>query len=76
MAVQIEEAARQRQTAIYEESRSVDERLQRTLQELRRMSVQLEALVGTSANVPAGESLVDALMPYSAVGAEDGERAG
>ncbi len=71
MAVQIEAAGRQRQLALQEESRSVEEGLQRALQELRRMTVQLEALVGTSAVRTGDESLVDALMPYTAVGSND-----
>jgi hypothetical protein len=72
MAVQIEEGGRQRQLALQEESRSVEEAMQRALQELRRMTLQLEALVGTPGTRPDGnESLVDALMPYSAVGAND-----
>ena len=56
MAVQIEEGGRQRQLALQEESRSVEEALQRALQELRRMTLQLEALVGTPASRPGRKS--------------------
>ena len=71
-AAQIEEAARRRQLALQEESRSTEEGLQRALQELRRMAVQLEGLVGTPATGSESESLVDALMPTTAVGASAG----
>lgn len=65
MAAQIEEAGRRRGQALREESRSVEERLQKALGGLRRMTVQLEELVGTSADSSTdGESLADALKPY------------
>lgn len=63
MARDIEEAARQRGQALHEESRSVEERLQRAVQGLRRMTVQLEELLGASTTPTAGASLADALKP-------------
>jgi hypothetical protein len=71
MAHQIEEDGRVRGEALREESRSVEERLKKALVGLRRMTAQLEELVGTPAP-PAqaaaaqadGESLADALRPY------------
>jgi cell division septum initiation protein DivIVA len=70
MARQIEEAAKHRGAALHEESRSVEERLKKALTGLRRMSAELEDLLG--APVDDGESLVDALKPY---GQRDAEQA-
>ena len=64
MARQIEEDGRQRGHALREESRAVEERLKKTLFGLRRMTVELEELVGTPAAQTDGESLADALKPY------------
>lgn len=63
MARDIEEAARQRGQALREESRSVEERLQRAVQGLRRMTEQLEELLGASTVPSVGASLADALKP-------------
>jgi cell division septum initiation protein DivIVA len=67
MARQIEEDGRQRGQALREESRAVEERLIKVLVGLRRMTVQLEELVGTPAAAAQtdGESLADALRPYA-----------
>jgi hypothetical protein len=66
MARQIEEDGRQRGQALREESRAVEERLIKVLVGLRRMTVQLEELVGTPAAAQTdGESLADALRPYA-----------
>jgi cell division septum initiation protein DivIVA len=73
MARQIEEAAKQRGAALREESRSVEERLKKALTGLRRMSTDLEDLLG--APVDDGESLVDALKPYAQRDAEQAELA-
>lgn len=74
MAHQIEEEGRLRGEALREESRGVEERLKKALVGLRRMTAQLEELVGSPAPAPApaqaaaaqtdGESLADALRPY------------
>ncbi len=64
MARQIEEDGRQRGHALREESRAVEERLKKALFGLRRMTVELEELVGTPAAQSDGESLADALKPY------------
>ena len=64
MARQIEEDGRQRGHALREESRAVEERLKKALFGLRRMTVELEELVGTPAAQTDGESLADALKPY------------
>ena len=71
MARQIEEAGRERQRALYEESRSVEEQLQRTLKELRQTAERLEGLVGAQAAAAAG-SIVDALKPYTTSNEDDG----
>jgi hypothetical protein len=65
MALQIEQDGRLRGEALREESRGVEERLKKALVGLRRMTVQLEELVGTPAAAqPDAESLADALKPY------------
>jgi hypothetical protein len=65
MASRIEEEGRQRGEALRQESRAVEERLKKALVGLRRMTVQLEGLVGTSSSAQTdGESLADALRPY------------
>jgi len=65
MALKIEAEGRLRGEALREESRSVEERLKKALVGLRRMTEQLEELVGTpSAAQTDGESLADALRPY------------
>lgn len=65
MALKIEEDGRLRGEALREESRGVEERLKKALVGLRRMTVQLEELVGTPAPAQTeGESLADALRPY------------
>lgn len=64
MARQIEDVGRQRGQVLREESRSVEERLQKALVGLRRMAAQLEELVGTPVESTDTESLADALKPY------------
>ncbi|MDQ3672338.1 MAG: hypothetical protein M3364_07885 [Actinomycetota bacterium] len=65
MARHIEEEARLRGQALREESRAVEERLKKALAGLRRMTAQLEELVGVPASAQTdGESLADALKPY------------
>lgn len=63
MADQIEEAGRQRGQALRDESRVVEERLKKVTVGLRRMTAEIEELLGP----PTGdeESLTDALRPYS-----------
>jgi hypothetical protein len=61
MARQIEEEGRQRGQALRDESKAVEERLRKALGGLRRMTSELEELVGTPA---AKESLSDALHPH------------
>jgi cell division septum initiation protein DivIVA len=63
MARQIEEDARRRGEALRDESRTVEERLKKAAQGLRRMTAEIDELLG----VPAGDgdSLTDALRPYS-----------
>jgi hypothetical protein len=63
MARQIEEDARRRGQALRDESRSVEERLKKAAQGLRRMTAEIEELLGAPAG--DGESLTDALRPYS-----------
>jgi cell division septum initiation protein DivIVA len=63
MARRIEQDARQRGQALRDESRAVEERLQKAAQGLRRMTAEIEGLL--SAPAGAGESLTDALRPYS-----------
>lgn len=65
MALKIEQDGRLRGQALREESRAVEERLKKALVGLRRMTVQLEELVGApEAAETDGESLADALRPY------------
>lgn len=65
MAVKIEEDGRLRGQALREESRAVEERLKKALVGLRRMTAQLEELVGSPATAQTdGETLADALKPY------------
>jgi cell division septum initiation protein DivIVA len=61
MARQIEEAGRQRGQALREESKAVEERLRKALAGFRRVTTELEELVGAPA-APA-EALTDALKP-------------
>jgi hypothetical protein len=63
MAGQIEEDARRRGEALRDESRSVEERLKKAAQSLRRMTSEIDELLGAPA--VDGESLTDALRPYS-----------
>lgn len=72
MALQIEEEGRLRGQALRDESRAVEERLKKALVGLRRMTAQLEELVGAPAPAAQadGESLADALKPY---GQREGE---
>ena len=60
MARQIEEAGRQRGQALREESKAVEERLKKALAGFRRVTAELEELVGAPA---AGETLTEALKP-------------
>jgi hypothetical protein len=63
MARQIEQDGIQRGQALRDESKVVEERLKKALVSFRRITVELEELVGAGA--PAtGESLADALRPY------------
>jgi len=62
MARQIEEAGWKRGQALRDESKVVEERLKKALVGLRRMTMELEELVG-GASQP--ESLADALRPVS-----------
>lgn len=62
MAQQLEEAARQRGQALRDETRVVEERLKKVTVGLRRMTAEIEELLATAGN---GESLTDALRPYS-----------
>lgn len=65
MALRIEEDGRLRGQALRDESRAVEERLKKALVGLRRMTAQLEELVGApEASQEDGESLADALKPY------------
>jgi hypothetical protein len=63
MARQIEEDAKRRGEALRGESRAVEERLKKAAQGLRRMTAEIEELLG--AKEGGGESLTDALRPYS-----------
>jgi cell division septum initiation protein DivIVA len=63
MARQIEEDARRRGQALRDESRAVEERLKKAAQGLRRMTAEIEELL--AAPDGDGESLTDALRPYS-----------
>ena len=63
MARQIEEDGRRRGQALRDESRAVEERLKKAVVGLSRMTAEIEELLGpTTGN---GESLTDALRPYS-----------
>ena len=63
MARQIEDDAKRRGQALREESRTVEERLKKAAQGLRRMTAEIEELLGAPEG--DGESLTDALKPYS-----------
>ena len=63
MARQIEDDARQYGQALRDESRAVEERLKKAAQGLRGMTREIEQLLGAAAG--EGESLTDALRPYS-----------
>jgi cell division septum initiation protein DivIVA len=66
MARRIEEDARLRGDALREESRAVEERLKKVQAGMRRMTAQLEELLGApSAAQTDGDSLVEALKPYA-----------
>jgi hypothetical protein len=62
MARQIEEEAKRRGLALREESRAVEDRLKKAAQGLRRMTAEIEELLAKDGG---GESLTDALRPYS-----------
>ncbi len=62
MARQIEEDARRRGQALRDESKAVEERLKKAHAGLRRMTVEIEQLLGPPSE--DGESLADALKPY------------
>lgn len=66
MARKIEEDGLQRGQTLRDESREVEDRLKKALVGLRRMTAQLEELVGAPAvaQTDGGESLADALRPY------------
>ena len=63
LARDIEEAAWQRGQALREQSRAVEEWLQKAVQTLHRMTAQLEDLPGAPPSPTEGESLADALKP-------------
>ena len=63
MARQIEEDGRQRGQALRDESKAVEERLKKAVVGLRRMTAEIDELLGTPAG--DGETLTDALRPYS-----------
>jgi cell division septum initiation protein DivIVA len=63
MARRIEEDAKRRGQALREESRAVEERLTKAAQGLRRMTAEIDELLGAPDGT--GESLTDALRPYS-----------
>jgi cell division septum initiation protein DivIVA len=63
MARQIEDDARRHGQALREETRSVEERLKKAAQGLRRMTKEIDELLEAPAG--EGESLTDALRPYS-----------
>lgn len=64
MARQIEEDGIRRGQALRDESQAVEERLKKALVSFRRITAELEELVGTGAPSSTGESLADALRPY------------
>jgi hypothetical protein len=61
MARQIEDDARRRGQALHDESRAVEERLKKAAQGLRRMTTEIDELLGAPA--VDGGSLTDALRP-------------
>jgi chromosome segregation ATPase len=63
MARRIEEDARRRGQALRDESQAVEERLKKAAQGLRRMTAEIEELLGAPEG--DGESLADALKPYA-----------
>ena len=63
MARQIEADGRRRAQALRDESRAVEDRLKKAVVGLRRMTAEIEELLGAPAG--DGESLTDALRPYS-----------
>jgi hypothetical protein len=66
MARRIEEDARLRGQALRDESRAVEERLKKVLAGMRRMTAQLEEVLGAPAVAQTdGDSLVEALKPYA-----------
>jgi hypothetical protein len=69
MARQIEEEGQRRGKALGEESRAVEERLKKALAGLRRMTVEIEQLLGSPSE--DGETLADALKPYGKGAGDD-----
>ena len=69
MARQIEEDGRRRGQALREESKAVEERLKKALVGLRRMTVEIEQLLGCAPE--DGETLADALKPYGKGAGDD-----
>jgi cell division septum initiation protein DivIVA len=69
MARQIEEDGRRRGQALREESKAVEERLKKALAGLRRMTVEIEQLLGSPPE--DGETLADALKPYGRAAGDD-----
>ena len=65
MARRIEEDARLRGQTLREESHAAEERLKKVLAGMRRMSAQLEELLGAPAAAQADGDLVEALKPYA-----------
>jgi cell division septum initiation protein DivIVA len=66
MARQIEEEGQRRGKALREESQAVEERLKKALAGLRRMTIEIEQLLGSPSE--DGETLADALKPYGKSG--------
>jgi cell division septum initiation protein DivIVA len=64
MARQIEADGVRRGQALRDESKVVEERLKKALVGFRRITAELEDLVGAGAPGESGESLADALKPY------------
>jgi cell division septum initiation protein DivIVA len=69
MARQIEEEGQRRGKALREESKAVEERLKKALAGLRRMTVEIEQLLGSPSE--DGETLADALKPYGKGAGDD-----
>jgi cell division septum initiation protein DivIVA len=69
MARQIEEDGRRRGEALRDESTAVEERLRKAHAGLRRMTVEIEQLLGPQSE--DGETLADALKPYGKGTADD-----